>query len=154
MNHFRPRPQRAAVFILCALCFVLPLSAQTPRDTVRVTLLQVNDVYQISPIDRGKTGGLARLATLRKQVMAESPNTLFLLAGDTLSPSVASNIFRAAQANERVALHVARGERRGPAHGQAVRRHAAVRDSQFRRRQGRDFRPAHARNGLLFQAEQ
>lgn len=91
------RPHRAAAFFLSLLCCILTLQAQTPRDTVRVTLLQVNDVYQISPIDRGKSGGLARLATLRKQVMAESPHTLFLLAGDTLSPSVASNIFRGEQ---------------------------------------------------------
>ncbi|HLL69862.1 MAG TPA: bifunctional UDP-sugar hydrolase/5'-nucleotidase [Pyrinomonadaceae bacterium] len=65
--------------------------------TVRVTLLQVNDVYQISPVDKGKRGGLARLATLRKKVLAESPHTLYLLAGDTLGPSVASNIFKGRQ---------------------------------------------------------
>ncbi len=70
---------------------------QTPSKNVRVTLLQVNDVYQISPIDKGKAGGLARLATLRKKIQSESPNTLFLLAGDTLSPSVASNIFKGEQ---------------------------------------------------------
>jgi 5'-nucleotidase len=36
------------------------------------------------------------VATLRKKIQAESPNTLFLLAGDTLSPSVASTIFKGA----------------------------------------------------------
>ena len=70
--------------------------AQSP-ETVRVTLLQVNDVYQISPVDKGKRGGLARLATLRKIVLEESPHTLYLLAGDTLAPSVASNIFKGKQ---------------------------------------------------------
>ena len=74
------------------------VGAQPVRsNTIRVTLLQVNDVYQISPVDKGKNGGLARLATLRKNIQAESPNTLFLLAGDTLSPSVASNIFKGEQ---------------------------------------------------------
>lgn len=66
-------------------------------ETVRVTLLQVNDVYQISPVDKGRRGGLARVATLRQQIEAESPHTLYLLAGDTLAPSVASNIFKGRQ---------------------------------------------------------
>jgi 2',3'-cyclic-nucleotide 2'-phosphodiesterase (5'-nucleotidase family) len=71
--------------------------APVKDETVRVTLLQVNDVYQISPVDKGRRGGLARVATLRKQIAAESPHTLYLLAGDTLSPSVASNIFKGRQ---------------------------------------------------------
>ena len=66
-------------------------------ETVLVTLLQVNDVYQMSPIERGRRGGLARVATLRKKILAESPHTLYLLGGDTLSPSVASNIFKGRQ---------------------------------------------------------
>lgn len=69
----------------------------TPPPVTRVTLLQLNDVYQISPVDRGKRGGLARVATLRKRILAEQPNTLFVLGGDTLSPSVASNLFRGKQ---------------------------------------------------------
>ncbi len=64
---------------------------------VRLTLLHLNDVYQISPVDKGKSAGLARVATMRKRIQAEAPNTLFMLAGDTLSPSVASNIFKGAQ---------------------------------------------------------
>ena len=68
-----------------------------PGQTVRVTLLQVNDVYQISPVDRGARGGLARVAEIRRRVMRESPNTLFLLGGDTIAPSVASNIFKGRQ---------------------------------------------------------
>ena len=66
-------------------------------ETVRVTLLQVNDVYQISPVDKGRRGGLARVATLRRQIQADSPHTLYLLGGDTLAPSVASNIFKGRQ---------------------------------------------------------
>ena len=44
---------------------------------MRVTILQVNDVYQFAPVDFGKSGGLARVLTLRKKIMRESPNTLF-----------------------------------------------------------------------------
>ncbi len=78
------------------LGFVLSINAQAGK-TVRVTLLQVNDVYQTLPVDRGRAGGLARLATLKKKIQAESPHTLFLLSGDTLSPSVASSIFKGEQ---------------------------------------------------------
>ena len=73
--------------------------AQTPSTgcIVRITLLQVNDVYQFTPVDRGAVGGLGRVATLRKQIIKESPNTLFLLSGDTISPSVESNTYKGAQ---------------------------------------------------------
>ena len=49
------------------------------------------------PLIKGRAAGLARVATLRKQIMEESPNTLFLLGGDTIAPSVASNIFKGQQ---------------------------------------------------------
>lgn len=83
-----------------ALVLVLSIStfAQTASDcTVRVTLLQVNDVYQFAPVDRGTRGGLARVMTLRKRIMQESPNTLLLLAGDTISPSVESITYKGQQ---------------------------------------------------------
>lgn len=85
----------AAVFLICGMAAV-GLAQADPAE-IKITLLQLNDVYQISPIDRGKNGGLARVATLRKKVLKESPNTLFFLGGDTISPSVASTIFRGAQ---------------------------------------------------------
>src|SRR5258706_11729123 len=73
-------------------------SAQQQRECpVRVTLLQVNDVYQFAPVDGGARGGLARVLTLRKQIMSESPHTLYLLAGDTISPSVESNTYHGGQ---------------------------------------------------------
>ncbi len=83
------------IALLCGLAQLLPASA-TAAD-VRITLLQVNDVYQTTPVDKGKRGGLARLATLKERVQAESPHTLMVLGGDTLSPSVASNTFKGAQ---------------------------------------------------------
>jgi 5'-nucleotidase len=72
--------------------------AQEQRECpVRVTLLQVNDVYQFAPVDGGTRGGLARVLTLRKQILTESPHTLFFLAGDTLSPSIESNTYKGKQ---------------------------------------------------------
>jgi len=61
-----------------------------------VQLLLVNDVYLLEPRADG-TGGLARVATLVRGLRREQPNTLFVLAGDTLSPSLLSTLFRGRQ---------------------------------------------------------
>src|SRR5712691_6128191 len=88
-----------ALAAISAANLTLNLStAQAQREcNVRVTLLQLNDVYQFAPVDGGARGGLARVLTLRKQIMTESPNALFLLAGDTISPSVESNTYKGGQ---------------------------------------------------------
>ena len=64
---------------------------------VRVTILHVNDVYQFMPVDGGKRGGLARLLTLKNQIKAENPNTIFTFGGDTISPSVETRTYKGAQ---------------------------------------------------------
>lgn len=51
-------------------------------------ILQMNDVYEISPSASDNVGGLARVATLRKELLAKNPNTFTVLAGDFISPSV------------------------------------------------------------------
>src|SRR5713101_498822 len=88
-----------ALAAISAASFGLNLTtAQAQREcNVRVTLLQLNDVYQFAPVDGGTRGGLARVLTLRKQIMSESPHALFLLAGDTISPSVESNTYQGRQ---------------------------------------------------------
>jgi 5'-nucleotidase len=83
-------------FALLVSFFLTSASPQQTECNVRVTLLQVNDVYQFTPDADGK-GGLARVLTLRKSIKAENPNTLFLLAGDTISPSVESITYKGAQ---------------------------------------------------------
>jgi 5'-nucleotidase len=62
-----------------------------------VRLLQINDHYVLEPVDGGRRGGMARLATLVRDLKGENPNTIFALAGDTLSPSVESALMRGAQ---------------------------------------------------------
>jgi 5'-nucleotidase len=94
----RRTSRRLALSITVILAAFLTLSAQQKREcTVRVTLLQVNDVYQFAPVDQGKRGGLARLLTMKKAIQKESPNLLFLLSGDTISPSVESITYKGAQ---------------------------------------------------------
>lgn len=41
----------------------------------------------MTPVEGGRFGGLARVATLRKALLADNPNTITLLNGDFLSPS-------------------------------------------------------------------
>ena len=64
-----------------------PLPPSPDPDAVRVTLLHINDVYEIGPVEGGKLGGLARVATVLRRLEAENPNTRMLLGGDFLSPS-------------------------------------------------------------------
>ncbi|HYF32968.1 MAG TPA: bifunctional metallophosphatase/5'-nucleotidase [Chitinophagaceae bacterium] len=59
---------------------------------ITVNLLQLNDVYEISPIDKGKAGGMARVASLRKHLVGENPNTYTVLAGDFLFPSAIGTV--------------------------------------------------------------
>src|SRR6476646_5426295 len=97
MSPRSPFARRALLAL--ALLISLFLTNASPQKTecyVRVTLLQVNDVYQFTPDADGK-GGLARVLTLRRSIKAENPNTLFLLAGDTISPSVESITYKGAQ---------------------------------------------------------
>lgn len=98
----RLTPRRIAAGLLALLLagasFDRATAQQSQRDCpVRVTLLQVNDVYQFAPVDAGKSGGLGRVLTLRKQIMNESPNIIFMLAGDTISPSIESKTYKGAQ---------------------------------------------------------
>ncbi len=58
-----------------------------PPSRVAFTVLHFNDVYEITPVEGGQAGGLARVAGLRRQLLAQDPNTITVLAGDFLSPS-------------------------------------------------------------------
>ncbi|MGX9725815.1 MAG: bifunctional metallophosphatase/5'-nucleotidase [Candidatus Electronema sp. VV] len=83
--------------VLCLSCLLAacaagnketaPAAPQAASRPVRITLLQMNDVYEIAPVSGGKEGGLARVATLRDRLLAENPNTITVLAGDLFSPS-------------------------------------------------------------------
>ncbi|MEM8602060.1 MAG: metallophosphoesterase, partial [Bacteroidota bacterium] len=54
---------------------------------VHVTILQVSDVQEIVPAEGGKTGGLARVAGLLRELEAANPNTFVMVPGDFYSPS-------------------------------------------------------------------
>lgn len=59
---------------------------------IDITFVQVNDVYEIAPLDRGRSGGMARVATLKKEYQRSNRNTFLVMAGDFLSPSVYNSL--------------------------------------------------------------
>jgi 5'-nucleotidase len=69
------------------LITLLNLAPAAWAEVIWTTFLQLNDVYEITPVEGGQRGGLARVATLRRQLRDENPNTYTVLAGDLLSPS-------------------------------------------------------------------
>ena len=85
-----------AVVLVLAGCGTFRRTSAAP-DLVKITILQINDAYALEPVDDGRRGGMARLATLVKDLRAKNPNTLFLLAGDFLSPSVLSTYLKGRQ---------------------------------------------------------
>src|SRR5687767_12991233 len=105
-RHAPAEPWRASIRGLSALALVVALlvgcasGAPTPTPSgglVHLTILQVNDVYVLEPVDGGRSGGMARLATLVREERRRNPATLFLLAGDLISPSLMSTVLRGEQ---------------------------------------------------------
>jgi 5'-nucleotidase len=86
--------------LLAVIAMMAPLSADAYgfRKNAQLTILHLADTYQIGPVNKGKTGGMARIATLRKQLLDQRKNVLVTLGGDFLSPSLASSIFKGRQA--------------------------------------------------------
>lgn len=64
-----------------------PSLAPPPPSDARVAILHFNDVYEITPVEGGRSGGLARVATVRKRLLARGIPLLTTLGGDFLSPS-------------------------------------------------------------------
>lgn len=87
---------KAAHRYLPFLLLVVFFSCKTAQKTtvagkddgvIEVVFLHLNDVYEISPMS-DNSGGLARVAAIRKSLLAKNPNTFTVLAGDFISPSV------------------------------------------------------------------
>ena len=94
--------RRTFLTLLAASLLILtslpPLHAAVPAErTARITILQLNDLYDIMPVKKGKKGGLSRIATLRDRIAGESPSAVLVLAGDFLSPSTMSSMFQGRQ---------------------------------------------------------
>jgi 2',3'-cyclic-nucleotide 2'-phosphodiesterase (5'-nucleotidase family) len=63
-------------------------SCKREDQKINFTFLQLNDVYEIAPIQGGKFGGMARVETVHQELLKENKNTLLMMAGDFLNPSL------------------------------------------------------------------
>ena len=90
MNHVS-RLLTAVLFLSFSSCSVFK-SGTTDDQKIDVTFVQINDVYEIAPLAGGKEGGVARVATLKKQYLQKNANTFLVIAGDFLSPSVYNSL--------------------------------------------------------------
>lgn len=59
---------------------------------IEVNFVQINDVYEIAPLSGGREGGMARVATLKKKYLQKNPNSLLVISGDFVSPSVYNSL--------------------------------------------------------------
>ena len=85
--------------LLYLLSVALLISCSTTKQVdkqddgkIDFTFLQINDVYEIAPIQGGKFGGMARVETVHKELLKENPNTMLVIAGDFLNPSLLGTI--------------------------------------------------------------
>jgi 5'-nucleotidase len=87
------RRKTLAWIVLVAAQLISPVYASSLGDDctagpkVALTLLHMNDVYELTPSSGRKLGGLARVAAVRNYLLSQNPQTLTLLAGDLFSPS-------------------------------------------------------------------
>jgi 5'-nucleotidase len=91
--------RRLLLSILAAVCLLQSSAPAQEANAIQkgaqLTILQINDVYETSPV--GGLGGLARVATVKQNVARSGATPLLVIAGDFLSSSVASSIFKGKQ---------------------------------------------------------
>lgn len=82
------RQAAMTAFLALGLMGSIPGCGQEPREkVVRFNILQLSDIYELEPVDQGSTGGLARVAALKQELLRRNDNTYAMLSGDLVSPS-------------------------------------------------------------------
>ena len=84
---FRARLLLIAAAIGLHGCATSTLPAAAAARTTTVTLVHLNDVYEILPVEGGRSGGLACVATVVQELKSAHAAVLTTLGGDYLSPS-------------------------------------------------------------------
>ena len=75
--------------LLFAFFFALFIASCSKDDgKISFTVLQINDVYEIAPIQNGQYGGMARVETVHQELLSKNENTMLVIAGDFLNPSL------------------------------------------------------------------
>ncbi len=83
------------VGIVLGSCEALKFAPEDPikgAGAVTLKFVQINDVYEISPLSGGEYGGLARVGHIRDSIKERFPNTFLFLAGDFLNPSLLGSL--------------------------------------------------------------
>ena len=93
------------ILFLFISCSTTKDGIQQDNGKIEIQLLQLNDVYEIAPLEGGRVGGMARVAQIRKELLEKNPNTYTILAGDFLNPSVIATL---QYQNERIRLELLR----------------------------------------------
>ena len=73
------------ILFIAAVSFCSAQEKRRKRDTL--CLVQINDIYEIAPLQNGRVGGIARIAQFIDDCEKRYPTHVFV-AGDFLSPSV------------------------------------------------------------------
>lgn len=77
-----------AAFLLCLVSIAgAPPEAVDAQSGATITILHINDVYEIDAIEGGRYGGLSRAATVLQELERSRSPVLMTLGGDYLSPS-------------------------------------------------------------------
>jgi len=82
----------ALVLLVLSSCTATRNAALKDDRKININFVQVNDVYEIAPLSGGKEGGMAKVATLKKNYLQKNPNTFLIMAGDFISPSVYNSL--------------------------------------------------------------
>jgi 2',3'-cyclic-nucleotide 2'-phosphodiesterase (5'-nucleotidase family) len=82
----------AFVLLVFSSCTATRNSLSKDDGKIDISFVQINDVYEIAPLSGGKEGGMARVATLKKNYQQKNPNTFLVIAGDFVSPSVYNSL--------------------------------------------------------------
>jgi 5'-nucleotidase/UDP-sugar diphosphatase len=95
LAHSKPKNYTKMQFtksLLYLLLILFLFSCKKDDGKIDFTFLQVNDVYEIAPIQGGEFGGMARVETIHQELIKENKNTMLFMAGDFLNPSLIGTI--------------------------------------------------------------
>jgi len=81
-----------SITLLISLSVLTSCNHKKASNSQSFKILAINDVYRTEGLNGGSVGGLARVRTLRKRLLDEGEQVLFLHAGDFLQPSFSSRV--------------------------------------------------------------